>query len=44
MDEVEILEELNHNTRWLSEEYKNSHYYVAYLKQLVEDLSKTYIK
>lgn len=42
MAEREILLELNTNSRWLTDEYKNSKYYKEYIRLLFEELIETY--
>jgi len=39
---IEILQELQFNDRWLSHEYKQSTEYRAYLAQVAKDLQKFY--
>jgi len=39
MNELEIIEELIFNARWLTPEYKQSHEYKDYLVQVGKDLS-----
>jgi len=42
MAEREILLELNTNSRWLTDEYKNIKYYKEYIRLLFEELIETY--
>lgn len=42
MDSCEIIEELQFNDRWLTDEYKNSKEYLEYLDQINKDLKSLY--
>ena len=42
MDSEELMQELNFNHKWLTDEYKQSAYYREYLRQFFKDLEKTY--
>ncbi len=41
-EEARLIEELNFNNTWLTEEYKKSNYYKEYLTKFFEELKTIY--
>jgi hypothetical protein len=39
MNDIEIAQEILHNSRWLDDDYKNTNYYKEYLKLVFEELN-----